>query len=89
LLNVTLANGQPLIADRNVTGYSWPEEEAAQRADAVPFSLEDELRKRGANYSRADELFQPYVIQDGGLITGQNPGSARAVAEAVVSQLTA
>ncbi|GHG03284.1 MULTISPECIES: type 1 glutamine amidotransferase domain-containing protein [Amycolatopsis] len=89
LLDVTLNSGDPLVKDKNVTGFSWPEEEAAQRADAVPFSLQDELKNRGGNYSIADKPFEPYVVTDGRLITGQNPGSARGVAEAVVAALQA
>lgn len=89
LLNVNLSTGEPLVKDKNVTGFSWPEEEAAQRDDAVPYSLQDELKKLGANYSMADEPFDTYVVEDGRLITGQNPGSARAVAEAVVGRLKA
>lgn len=87
LLNVALSTGDALVKGKNVTGFSWPEEEAAQRADAVPFSLQDELTKLGANYSIADKPFDTYVVEDGRLITGQNPGSARAVAEAVVKKL--
>lgn len=87
LLDVTLESGDLLVAGRNVTGFSWPEEEAAQRADAVPFSLQDELKNRGGNYSMADKPFDTHVVTDGRLITGQNPGSARAVAEAVVAAL--
>jgi putative intracellular protease/amidase len=87
LLNVPLSSGEPLVKGKNLTGFSWAEEEAAQRADAVPFSLEDELRRLGANYSTAEKLFDTYVVEDDRLITGQNPGSARAVAEAVVKVL--
>ncbi|MRH91222.1 hypothetical protein GFY24_27915 [Nocardia sp. SYP-A9097] len=88
LLNVTLAQGRPLLENRNVTGYSWPEEEAARREDAVPFDLQDALRKRGANYSHTAKPFQPYVAQYGSMIAGQNPASARPVAEAVVARRT-
>lgn len=77
------------MKDKNVTGFSWPEEEAAQRTDVVPFSPQDELKKLGANYSLADKPFDTYVVEDGRLIIGQNPGSARAVAEAVVKKLQA
>lgn len=87
ILDVPLGNGEPMIRGKQVTGFSWPEEEAAHRADAVPFRLEDELVARGATYSKADNLFEPYVVVDGNLITGQNPGSARPVAEAVVAAL--
>ncbi|MDQ3763675.1 MAG: type 1 glutamine amidotransferase domain-containing protein [Actinomycetota bacterium] len=87
LLNVSLSSGEPLVKGKNVTGFSWPEEEAAQRADTVPFSLQDELQNLGANYSIADKPFDTHVVEDGRLITGQNPGSTRAVAEAVVKHL--
>ncbi len=87
LLDVTLSNGEPLVKGRNVTGFSWREEELAQRADAVPYSLEDRLKELGAGYSTADQPFDVHVVEDGRLITGQNPGSAKAVAEAVVRHL--
>ena len=87
LLDVTLSSGEPLVKGRNVTGFSWREEELAQRADAVPYSLEDRLRELGASYSTAEKPFAPYVVEDNRLITGQNPSSARAVAEAVVRRL--
>jgi putative intracellular protease/amidase len=87
LLNVNLSNGEPLIKGKKVTGFSWPEEIIAKRDDAVPFNLEEELKKIGADYSKADKPFEVHVIEDGRLITGQNPGSARAVAEAVIKRL--
>ncbi|MEV5535258.1 type 1 glutamine amidotransferase domain-containing protein [Saccharopolyspora shandongensis] len=89
LLNVQLSSGEPLIRGKCVTGFSWPEEELANRADAVPYNLQEELAKLGADYRTADEPFEAYVVEDGRLITGQNPGSARAVGEAVVRQLAA
>lgn len=89
LLEVRLSNGEYLVKDRNVTGFSWNEEVLAKRHHAVPFSLEDELRKRGATYSKALVPFSSYVVEDGHLITGQNPGSAAAVGEAVVADLRA
>ena len=67
----------------------WPEEVLAGREKAVPFNLEEEMKKRGAKYSKAEKPFAPYVRAEGRLITGQNPGSARAVGEAVVAQLQA
>jgi putative intracellular protease/amidase len=87
LLEVKLAGGDHLIKGKKVTGFSWKEEELAKRADAVPFSLEDELKKRGADYSKSMVPFKSYVIEDGSLVTGQNPASAKAVGEAVVKKL--
>ena len=88
LLDVTLGSGEPLVKGRRVTGFSWREEELADRAGAVPYNVEEELKKLGADYSTAAQPFASYVVEDGRLITGQNPSSAKAVAEAVVKQLT-
>ncbi|QSE84554.1 type 1 glutamine amidotransferase domain-containing protein [Rhodococcus koreensis] len=87
LLNVKVGDDEYLVKDRSVTGFTWKEEELAQRGDAVPFSLEDELRSRGARFTLAPNPFDPFVVEDGHLITGQNPNSARKVGEAVIRQL--
>lgn len=87
LLNVQLSSGKALLDGKKVTGFSWAEEGLAQRAQAVPFSLEDELQKRGAHYEKALLPFVKHVVEDGHLITGQNPTSAGGVAEAVIRQL--
>ncbi|MCT9071474.1 type 1 glutamine amidotransferase domain-containing protein [Cupriavidus gilardii] len=84
LLDVRLGNGELLVQGKRVTGFSWNEEIMAKRDFAVPFGLEQELGKRGAQYSKAMLPFAPYVVEDGRLITGQNPGSAYGVAKAVL-----
>lgn len=89
LLEVKLGNGNYLIAGKNVTGFSWHEEVKVGRDHAVPFNLEEELQKRGATYTKAWLAFNAHIVEDGRLITGQNPGSAKGVGEAVVKQLTA
>jgi putative intracellular protease/amidase len=89
LLEAKLNSGEYLVSGRNLTGFSWTEEELARREKAVPFNLEEELRKRGANYSKATVPFKSYVVEDGLLITGQNPTSAEGVAKAVVKRLQA
>ena len=61
---------------------------ARRRGEAVPFRLQDDLKERGGKYTLADRPFDTYVVEDGRLITGQNPGSAKAVADAVVKQLS-
>ena len=87
LLNVRLANGTYLAAGRRVTGFSWTEEVGVKRDQAVPFSLEEELKKLGAECSKGLVPFTSHVVEDGQLITGQNPGSAKAVGQAVIKQL--
>ncbi|SCY19757.1 Putative intracellular protease/amidase [Nitrosospira sp. Nl5] len=87
LLEVKLSNGEHLIKGKNVTGFSWNEEVMAKRDHAVPFNLEEELQRREAKYSKALVPFNSHVVEDGLLITGQNPGSAHAVGKAVVKKL--
>lgn len=87
LLEVKLSNGDYLIAGKNVTGFSWNEEVKAAREQAVPYNLEEELQKRGAKYGKAWMAFSSHVVEDGLLITGQNPASAAGVGQAVVKKL--
>jgi putative intracellular protease/amidase len=87
LLEVKLSNGEYLVKGKNVTGFSWNEELLAKRDQAVPFNLEEELQRREGKYSKALVPFQSHVVEDGLLITGQNPGSAHAVGKAVVKKL--
>lgn len=86
LLRASAPNGEPLVKDKRVTGFSNAEEDAVQLTDVVPFLLEDELQKLGGVYSKAGD-WQSYAICDGHLITGQNPASSEAVAELLLSRL--
>jgi putative intracellular protease/amidase len=79
-------DGSPLVQGKSVTGFSNSEETAVGLTDVVPFLVEDELRKKGGNYSKGAD-WQSYSVSDGNLITGQNPASSEAVAKAVVTQL--
>lgn len=79
------ADGSPLVEGKSVTGFSNSEEAAVGLTDVVPFLLEKELQAIGANYSKSSD-WHPYVISDGNLITGQNPASSEAVAQAVLAR---
>jgi putative intracellular protease/amidase len=83
---VKTAEGRFLVNDRNVTGFSNAEEEAVGLTDVVPFLVEDMLKDHGARYTSADD-WQPHIVVDGRLITGQNPASSVGVADAVIKQL--
>lgn len=87
LLNVTLNNGSYLVDGKKVTGFSWMEEKLAKRQHVVPYNLEAELKKRGANYRKALLPFNAHIVVDGRLVTGQNPLSAKGVGKAVVKLL--
>jgi putative intracellular protease/amidase len=79
-------NGEFLVKGKKVTGFSNTEEEAVGLTKIVPFLLEDVLQKNGAIYSKVGD-WQPYAVEDGLLITGQNPASSKLVAEKILLQL--
>lgn len=86
LKNVTTPDGAPLVRGRQVTGFTNGEEAAVKLTDVVPFLLEDMLKAKGGDYSKGPD-FQPYVVTDGLLITGQNPPSSEPAAEALLKAL--
>lgn len=86
LRDVKSADGKPLVQGKSVTGFTNTEEEAVGLTKVVPFLVEDMLKKNGSNYSKADD-WQPYVVSDGLLITGQNPASSEPTAKALLKIL--
>ena len=88
LLNVKQASGDFAIKGKAVTGFTNSEEEAVQLTAVVPFLLEDELIKRGGEYQKAQD-WHAFVVQDGLIITGQNPASSALAAEKLLAQLSA
>ncbi|HUH33849.1 MAG TPA: type 1 glutamine amidotransferase domain-containing protein [Daejeonella sp.] len=86
LLNVKDLNGEPLVKGKKVTGFTNSEEAAVQLTDVVPFLLEDELKAKGGVYSKKED-WATYTVQDGYLITGQNPASSEAAAERLLKLL--
>ncbi|WP_454674289.1 type 1 glutamine amidotransferase domain-containing protein [Achromobacter pestifer] len=86
LRHAKTADGKPLVQGRQVTGFSNAEEAAVQLADVVPFLVEDELIRLGGVYSSGPD-WQPHVVSDGLLVTGQNPASSVGVAQALLDRL--
>lgn len=87
LLNIKLSDGSTLIDGRSLTGFSWNEEIVAGVAKKVPYNVEEIVQERGARYEKTLVPFSAYVVNDGRLVTGQNPGSAKKTAERVVEVL--
>ncbi len=86
LRHVKAASGNPLIKGRQVTGFTNGEEADVELTDIVPFLIEDEFIALGAHYQKGP-TWAPFIVEDGKLITGQNPASSEAVAKALVAQL--
>ncbi len=84
--NTKGADGLPLVKDKKVTGFTNSEEAAVQLTDVVPFLVEDMLKENGGDYSKSDD-WAAYAVEDGLLITGQNPASSELVAEKLWDQL--
>ena len=86
LINVRGKDGDYLIKGKRVTGFTDTEEEAVGLTSVVPFLLEDELKERGAIFSKGSD-WSSHIEVDGKLITGQNPASSKAGAEALLKLL--
>ncbi|MFT7052994.1 MAG: putative intracellular protease/amidase [Psychromonas sp.] len=86
LLNVKTSGGQFMVKDKVVSGFTNSEEEAVQLTEIVPFLLEDELVKRGAEYQKGAD-WAAFAVQDGLIISGQNPASSELVAEKLIKKL--
>ena len=88
LINAVQPDGTPLVAGKRVTGFSNTEEEAVQLTKVVPILVEDGLKAKGGLYEKGTD-WAPFVLEDGLLITGQNPASSEAVAHKLLARLGA
>jgi putative intracellular protease/amidase len=86
LRHVKTPDGKPLVQGKKVTGFTNTEEEAVGLTKVVPFLVEDELKAKGGIFSKADD-WQPYVLTDGQLITGQNPASSGPAAKVLIEKI--
>ncbi|MDE0562642.1 MULTISPECIES: type 1 glutamine amidotransferase domain-containing protein [unclassified Exiguobacterium] len=86
LVNVKLSNDEPLVKDKQVTGFTDAEEKEMQLDSAVPFLLETGLRNQGGQFKGADN-WAVNVAVDERLVTGQNPQSSEAVGKELVKLL--
>lgn len=85
-LPITLSSGEKLLASHTVTGFTREEEIDYGTINSIPFLLEESLARTAGQYRKV-QPWQEFVIEDGRVITGQNPSSAHAVAKALVKQL--
>ena len=92
-----LSNGEPLAKGKTVTGFANVEEDYADNAvwemnllprdkHVMPWRIEDELKKIGANYIQA-ELWRGFAVRDGNLVTGQQNFSGAETARVVCEAL--
>jgi putative intracellular protease/amidase len=92
-----LRNGEYLAKGKTVTGFANVEEDFADNAvwgmnllprdkHVMPWRIEDELKKIGANYVQAG-LWRGFAVRDGNLITGQQNFSGSETAELILATL--
>jgi putative intracellular protease/amidase len=92
-----LSSGELLAKGKTVTGFANVEEDFADRAvwqmkalpegkHIMPWRIEDELKRLGANYIQAG-LWRSFAVRDGNLITGQQNFSGGETARLVVETL--
>ena len=89
LLSANASGGRWLFAGRTVTVFTDEEERRSGTADRAPWLVETVLKARGATVRSAAQPWGENVVVDGNLISGQNPGSSKALAEKVVEVLSA
>jgi putative intracellular protease/amidase len=87
LRHVKAANGNPVVQGKAVTGFTNTEEQAVGLTEIVPFLVEDVLKQNSGNYTKVAD-WQPYIVKDGLLITGQNPASSAPAAKELLAQLS-
>jgi putative intracellular protease/amidase len=80
-------DGAPLLKGKRVTGFTNGEEEAVHLTNVVPFLVEDELKRIGGRFEKAPD-WESFAIVDGRVITGQNPASSTAAAQALLTVVT-
>lgn len=80
-------NGEPLVKGLDVTGFTDAEDEELDLARHLLFSLEQELIKNGGNFRRSKKNWIPNIVQDGALVTDQNPASASPIADRLIESI--
>ena len=86
LVSARRPDGRPIVAGKRVNSFTDAEEAAVGLTGVVPFALETRLRELGGQFEGAAK-WQPFVVRDGLLVTGQNPQSSALVAAALLEAL--
>jgi putative intracellular protease/amidase len=81
-------DGSFLVKDKRVTGFTNTEEDAVQLTAIVPYLVENVLKENGGLYTKGAD-WESHIEVDGNLITGQNPASSEAAAQAMMALLKA
>ena len=89
LLYIKNDDGTPFVKGKKITGFTNEEEDFADKAvgqKLMPFRIEDEAKKLGARFFKA-QAFKSFATRDGNLITGQQQHSGAETARLVIEAL--
>jgi len=86
LINIKLSDGSYLIKGKNVAAFTKEEEIMINQLDIIPFLLQEKLEEHGATHIYG-KAWQENVVVTGRLMTGQNPASAKKLAQEIVKHL--
>ena len=75
--------GSPFSKGKRMTSFTNSEEAAVGLTDVVPFLLENALKEEGAIYVKGED-WSDFTIEDGNLVTGQNPQSSVSAARRTI-----
>ena len=79
-------DGKYLVDGVKLTAFTNAEEDSAKLSEYMPFMLQTKLEENGAGFVKG-EAGEEHVVSSGNFVTGQNPASSQAVADAVVNRL--
>lgn len=88
IVNIKTKQGYPLIKDKSITGFPDAfEDTKAAYYKQFPFSIAEAISDQGARFEYSKQGWDGFYLNDGNIVTGQDPSGAQAVAQAVIKKL--
>lgn len=88
LINVRMTDGSPLVKGKKFDCFTNEEEKMNGTVPFMPYLLQDALTEKGGIFDGSGP-WTDHIVEDGNLITGQNPMSALDLGKKVLERLTA
>ena len=88
IVDIKTADGKYLVDGKNISGFpDIFENKKAEYYSSFPFSIEAKINLNGGVFKYSEEGWDGYHQIDGRIITGQDPSSARVVAQKIIESL--
>ncbi|GAA4275766.1 type 1 glutamine amidotransferase domain-containing protein [Aquimarina mytili] len=88
IANLKLSDSTFLVANRKITGFPDVfENKESQYFKEFPFSIQEKIIENGGDFIYSKEGWDNYHIQEGRIVTGQDPTSASLIAKKVIEIL--